>query len=428
MSQPLQVFLGDYVPWRNKGEQAIIYGLQDMLSNGREVYVTMFGPDHEPVVYGNVTILPYPWIFATRLLDLYQHRWRRLSTWILFRAGLYGRLNRLLHTRDPKYACITKAFREADLVLVGHDGFFCIENCIMLKLAKQAGKRCGILGSGFATPPPLLSLAAAFYRMAIAHSDFCVFREKSAWEFMRSLAPNPERIRLEPDPAFFMKAASPEESRSCLRATPWYDRTVKLKRSIVAVTVCEKSVVFTGSFLGIGDSGEKRVTHTRFLATLLDSLIKERNAQIVFLPHSVEAGAGDDCTVAERVSECMTSDPDHRHILRGDLSARLLKGIIGEADFCVGERTHSLIGSLSVATPFLGLTNTQDVRTHDILGDMGQCQHLLLDMDAPSTTDAVRLLLQTFDQRVEVRHHLSCMSRSFTHRLCEVAKCVRQES
>ena len=101
---------------------------------------------------------------------------------------------------------------------------------------------------------------------------------------------------------------------------------------------------------------------------------------MLFLPHSVEE-TGSDIVAARHVAEQMKATPDDYAILEQDCGARLLKSIVRECDFLVGERTHSLIGSVSVGTPFAAMTNRQDTRTHGIIGRMCRCEPQIIDMD-----------------------------------------------
>ncbi len=89
---------------------------------------------------------------------------------------------------------------------------------------------------------------------------------------------------------------------------------------------------------------------------------------MLFLPHSVETD-GSDIVAAQHVIEQMKATAADCAILEQDCGPRLLKSIIGQCDFLVGERTHSLIGSVSVGTPFAAMTNRQDTRTHGIIGE-----------------------------------------------------------
>lgn len=421
--KPLRILLADYVPLNNKGEQAIIYGIQDMLGGSQNVEISMFGPDYENNRPDKLTVFPQEWIFATRLSP---NKYHRLFTALQLRLGIFGRLNRLVQGGDPMFQEVRQAFDLADIILVGHDGFFCLENAAILNLAKRAAKRRGILGSGFFLPARR-SLVDPIYRGAVTDSDFCYFREKTAWNYMRALAPSSDKPRLGPDPAFAMLPAPVSAVEALLGKWAWYANAVAQRRPIVVVTVCEKSVIYRCSFLSETNPERKREAHAAFVAELLDTLVAQRNAQIVFLPHSIETGDGNDVAVARTIAKAMRSNPDARVILDEDLSARMLKGIIGKADFCVGERTHSLIGSFSVATPFLGLTNTADIRTHEILGAMGRCEEQLYDMDNPVAQQAVKLLLGSFDRRAELRQQIARTFAEFEIQLKAMARVVKGE-
>lgn len=447
MNQPVfNVFLADYVPIRNRGEEAILRGIQDMLADHRDVHVTLFGDGDSVQRTADLTVLPQSWLFATRLRRSGRLFWRML-TLVQLRLGLHGRLRRLTCTdRDP-YRIIGTQFAGADLVLVGHDGFLCIENCIALMIARRAGKRCGILGAGLsgAQQLGLRTLARPLWKRAMECCDFAVFREASTAAFFRTLAPATDKLMLAPDPAFTMRPASAQAIDAIWRAHPELTASKAAGRPLVAVCVCEKSVVFNGAFVDpprrTGGWGRlwqrlrrrrhaqrryqaKRERHAAFVAALLDALAQTRGAHLVFLPHSREDGIGNDVAVARFVAAHMRSPAAARTIMDGDYDARTLKGFVRQADFLVSERTHALIGGISVRTPFLGLTNTRDRRTHEIVGGMCDCHEQLLDMDAPDTDRAIAHLLHVFDQRQALRGKLERLADDIARQLHAAARLV----
>ena len=101
-----------------------------------------------------------------------------------------------------------------------------------------------------------------------------------------------------------------------------------------------------------------------------------------------------------------------------------MKSIIGELDFLVGERTHSVIGSVSVATPFVALTSSQDYRTHGIIGDMSQCQNQIININVVEVEEAIRKTLEIFDSRQAIKKSLQETSRFFDKQLSEVSKLI----
>lgn len=185
----------------------------------------------------------------------------------------------------------------------------------------------------------------------------------------------------------------------------------------------EKGVVYK-FFIPKTDAVAKYQAHAEYVAGIFDSLIKERNVFVVFLPHSIEED-NSDLIAARHVTEAMSSTADDYMILNEDLCARLLKSIISECDFLVGERAHSLISSVSVGTPFLGLTNNRDSRIHEILGEMCQCKNQLVDMNALDSKSASRKALEIFDNRKAIKKSLQVTSRMLMEQLVEITRIVK---
>ena len=88
--------------------------------------------------------------------------------------------------------------------------------------------------------------------------------------------------------------------------------------------------------------------------------------------------------------------------LTGDYSGALLKAMIGEMDFLIGQRTHSLIASVGVATPSAGLTSSIDRRTHEIMS-MVNHSGFLVDIDKHNVSDAIRITNAAIENRQGIR-------------------------
>jgi polysaccharide pyruvyl transferase WcaK-like protein len=190
----------------------------------------------------------------------------------------------------------------------------------------------------------------------------------------------------------------------------------------VAAAVLEKGRVYAG-FRPDLEGQAKRQAHAGYVAGILDALVAEHRALVLFLPHSVEED-GSDVTAARHVTEQMESGPGDYKILEEDCGARLLKGIIRDCDFVVGERTHALIGSVSVGTPFAALTNRRDTRTHGIIGEMCRCEHQIVDMDVMDGHAAARRVLQIYDSRVSIRKTLNQVRQELSQQLREISRLV----
>jgi len=425
MTDTLHILVADYVPIANKGEEAIVRGIEDLLSDGRPVALGLFGNVTEVSQQGNIKIFPRHWVFRfegnTRLSGA-----RRVLTQTAIatqlRLGAYGRLKNFTRAGDASCRLLQEFFERAEYVLVGHDGVFCVESCGIIHLAKQQGKRTGILGASAGIGAGRF-YKARLYRKALEESDFCIFREHYSCESMAQVCRQREKLVVGPDPAFAMEPVSSDEATGILGQYESYCRARYASRPVVAVTVLEKGQVYAGFRPDLRGS-EKSLAHAWYIGAILDTLVAETEAFVVFLPHSVE-GDGSDIVAAQHVIEQMRSGPNDTMILEEDCGPRLLKGIIRECDFVIGERTHSLIGSVSVETPFMALTNRRDTRTHGIIGEMCRCERQIVDMDVTNEQAAARRALELLQSRASIREALSEVNRELAKRLREIARLVQ---
>ncbi len=402
----MHILIADCVPLANKGEEAIVRGIEDMLSNGRPVSLGLFDNVQDVTQQGNVTVFPREWLFRFEGNSALSGRRRIfMQMWIAaqLQLGNYGPLRNL--ATGGSHACrpLQDFFERTRYVLVGHDGVFCVESCGIVHLAKQHGKRVGILGASTGIAGGRF-YKAGLYRRAMEECDFCFFREEHSCESMRQVSRDPARLQVAPDPAFAMRADPPEAAREVLERDERYRAAKQAHRPLIAVTALEKGRVYAG-FRPDLHGAAKQQAHATYLAAILDVLITRHHAFALFLPHSVEE-SGSDVVAARHVAARMKVTPGDYTILEHDCGARLLKAIVRECDFLVGERTHSLIGAASVGTPFAAMTNRQDTRTHGIIGRMCRCEAQIVDMDAASEQDASRKVCELFEKRDSIAKSL----------------------
>ncbi|MEN6336299.1 MAG: polysaccharide pyruvyl transferase family protein [Phycisphaerales bacterium] len=428
MDDTLHILIADYVPLANKGEEAIVRGIEDMLSEGGPVALGLFDDVPEVTVRGNVTAFPRDWVFRFEgNSSLSGHARVLVQAWIAMqlRAGVYGPLKNLMPGPAEKCRQLQGFFEKARYVLVGHDGVFCVESCGIIHLAKKHGKRVGILGASAGIAGGRL-YKAGLYRRAMAESDFCVFREERSCESMRQVFRDRNKLMVAPDPAFAMKPEPPEAAREVLDRVERCRQARQAGRPIIVVTALEKGRVYT-DFRPDLQGQAKQQAHAAYLAVILDALIARYHAFVLFLPHSVEEG-GSDVVAAKHVVERMKATPGDYAILEQDCGARLLKSIVRQSDFLIGERTHSLIAAVSVGTPFAAMTNRRDTRTHGIIGRMCRCDQQILDMDAIGQTEATQATCGLFERRESIRKSLESVQGELAAQIEMAVRAVKGTS
>ena len=428
MKEPLTILVADYVPIANKGEEAIVRGIEDMLSEGRPVALGLFDNVPEITQRDNVTIFPREWIFrfeGNAALSGWGRILLQAKIALQLQLGVYGPLRNLTPAGASPCRPLQEFFDRAEYVLVGHDGVFCVESCGIIHLAKRYGKRAGILGASTGIGSGRL-YKAGLYRRTLEESDFCVFREKYSCASMKQVCRETGKLRVGPDPAFAMQPAPPEAARAVLEEHQLYREAKESGRPIVAVTALEKGRVYAG-FRPDLQGQARQQAHSAYLAAILDGLVEKHQAFVLFLPHSIEE-SGSDIEAARHVLAQMNARTNDSVIVERDCGARLLKGIIRACDFLVGERTHSLIGAVSVGTPFAAMTNRRDTRTHGIIGDMCGYEAHIVDMDVTSEGGASQKVLELFEARDAIRKSLERTRRELSQQIERIVRIVKGSS
>ncbi|MGE5293193.1 MAG: polysaccharide pyruvyl transferase family protein, partial [Solirubrobacterales bacterium] len=202
-----------------------------------------------------------------------------------------------------------------------------------------------------------------------------------------------------------------------------YRQAKQAGRPIVAVTPLEKGRVYAGFRPDLQGQAKQQV-HAAYLAAILDALVSRYHAFALFLPHSTEDSGGD-ALAARHVVEQMKSSPNDHTILEQDCGARLLKSIVRQCDFLVGERTHSLIAAVSVGTPFAAMTNRQDTRTHGIIGKMCRGEAQTIDMDVIGQTEATQAVCGLFQRRESIHAFLESIRGDLASQIATAVRAIQ---
>ena len=425
MNHTLHILIADYVPIANRGEEAIVRGIEDMLADDRPVALGLFDNVPQVTQRENITLFPRDWLFRLEgnpALSGLSRILLQASLALQLRLGIYGPLRNLVSPWTEVCRPLADFFDRARYVLVGHDGVFGVESCAIVHLARELGKRTGILGASTGLGGGRW-YKAWLYRRTMEESDFCFFREPHSLASMKQVCSDPGKLRMAPDPAFAMQPASLAAAREVLERCEPCRAARQSQRPIIAVTALEKGRVYVG-FRPDLQGRAKQQAHARYLAAILDTLIHKYQAFTLLLPHSVEAEASD-LVAARHVVEQMKATPADYAILESDCGPRVLKSIMGVCDFLVGERTHSVIGSVSMGTPFAALTNRQDTRTHGIIGAMCRCEDQIIDMDVAGEQEAAQRIGELFETRDALRRSLGRIREELSRQIEETVRTIK---
>lgn len=387
------IFIADFLPLANKGEEEIIRGIETLYKKkySSDIEFRVFGNVQETTQVGNVKV--YPRDICYPLDSKYEGKRKVLrDIWIAIKGylGYYPYKNNMI-----SYPELWEDIKSSDHVLIGHDGFFNLRCSLLGSFLARNRVNYAILGAGFNRPGKKIAWIYDFvYKKCFDRADYIILREQTAYNYVKHVSSN-KKVLLLPDPAFFC----PNDQYDKQNITHLCQKyRIDNNQLNIGITICENSISFSTAFV---NSSNKVIEHREFIKNLLIAIYKETNCRFYFLPHCIEEGAGNDLKIARDIVSRLKDVVDCE-IITEDMPVLDIKNIISRMDIMIGERTHSIINSISTRTPFVALTCSADFRTHDIVGNGCGLHKYVYNLDNPNHGDILQTILMIIKDRTKV--------------------------
>jgi polysaccharide pyruvyl transferase WcaK-like protein len=406
------VIIPEAIPALNKGEAAILRGIQETLSSCGKVNLILYSPPvwveddkkrYEPEITV-VTGLDFMDI-ANKFLEEPCERGR------LFQYKLSGKL--LLHAclsrLSPSLANFffkdrfLESFANADLVVAGHDGMLGYNHFWIVLAANILNKPIALFGGGNDYSGRSRKLRIRKFLQFIAnHSILLTVRDSNTRDYFIANDVNPDKVHLFPDPAVLLKPCSESRVREILTIERIPDSSDMPLYGLIPVI---GGIVSDKSFSYERDPDRKMNLRINLWLDILKHLLDTTNAHFIFLPHCLGPTIiFDDRRMLEAIYRAIPKGGERITVINNEYSEGEFKGLMKRCDFILGERTHGLIGSISVATPCIALTVEEDLRMHNIINLM--FKRPTVNLNSPDIEDIKRLLTREWTSRKEVREQM----------------------
>lgn len=398
-----KIFIADFLPLANKGEEEIIRGIETLYTekDSKDIEFRVFGNVQTTTQVGNVKVYPrdicYPldakYVGKRKVL---RDIWMAIKGYLGYYPYKYN-IN--------SYPGLLEDIKSCDQVLIGHDGFFNLRCSLFGLFLARNMIHYAILGAGFNRPGKKIAwIYDHVYKKCFDSADYIILREQTAYNYVKHVSSN-KKVLLLPDPAFFCPN-NQYNKQNILQLCQKY--RIDKNHLNIGITICENSISFSTAFV---NSSNKVIEHREFIKNLLIAIYKETKCRFYFLPHCIEEGAGNDLKIANDIVSRLKGAVDCE-IITEDLPVLDIKNIISRMDIMIGERTHSIINSISTETPFVALTCSADFRTHDIVGDGCGLHKYVYNLDNPNLSDIIQAVLLIIKDRTKVLGELRkvCLS------------------
>ena len=439
MKKKITVLCPEYVPLENKGEEAIIRGVVDVLFSDRECEFHLVDNNSKQYYISN-GIHMHPG-------DLFFSDWRSRG----FELGLsfrqiYSSMCSLIRngmnkffpfwiisphkqavnfakyisgTKQPpkRHAKSVELLKNVDYIIAGHNGGLDEYVCHIINELDKLNIPYGIFGSSMQPSYKEKNMLSVFEK-TFKNSNFNIARNPIGYEWAIKHFPK-LNFEIRPDPAFGMNPISEDETVSLLKKLKIDDF---LSKKTIMITTAEPAPITRNSFDEFNFPNQKIIAHRKFLSEFITKIYNETDFNILFLPHTI----GPDLRIDDRkISEDVIirsklEDNSRVRLLKNDLSAKELKGIIKKGHFLLAERVHSIIGAIGVCTPFMCLGSPHDLRLEGILKIQMELGDNMYYLNYPKVDEAFSMfnkLLKNYDKE---KSDLKSLNKKINSSLLEV--------
>lgn len=420
------IFCPEYVPLENKGEEAIIRGVEDTVFPGADVQyhvLDMLATEYK--FQDGLHIYPGTWFYSdwrsrgfglgsgstkvyNSVCSLFRNLLNKLMPfWVTIPHFPVVKLSRAVKRfkigslNDKAHDIALKRILECDYIIAGHDGAFDEYECHILDMLYSRGYKFGLYGSSLKPNLKNKSIINLF-RKTLENADFIYCRDVIGHAWGQKHFPE-LKLELLPDPAFGMRPAGNDTALSIITAeslTEFFDKPV------IMVTVCEPAPISVHSFKKYKIPAQKIKAHRKAIADLVKYVTDNTDANILFLPHSIGGIDEDDRSISENVINLSGCAKSRVRLLSTVYTARELKALIRCAELLIAERVHSMIGATGVHTPFLALGSNTDARVKGIVGKMLELEDAIYYLNDFNLDELIRKFDYVWENRKELSSRL----------------------
>lgn len=366
-----KVLIAENIPAMNKGELALLKGIITSLDSlNTEITIISRCRDNDAKRYSDeLTILDVKQTFHLEFNEKSYIKKIAISVFISLKHIFFLILYKIMDKRVLKLmkADIWKEYLNSDIIIVGHNGTFGIGNGLLGNVFNPLTflsyiylpffgvtikKPLIIYGSSI--PPYSNQFIRKWMCFLLNRINLITLREPKSMQNLMNIGYSANKAFLTGDLAFLMEPASENITNKLMIEENLSDETM-----LIGITVTRYKAVTAFKDLGQNESYKK---HSRMIANVIDQLIETKNAQVIFLPHSIGYEKIYDDRILSEYIYTQCKNKNEIRLIKKEYSPEELKGLMKNFDLFIGERLHSVIGAMSMNTPSIVLSNHTDQR------------------------------------------------------------------
>ena len=400
----MKVIIAEPIPSLNKGEAAILRGIQEALAVCGDVKLTLYSPsgwvETDKKRYKNgiaITSGVDLWDAENNFLEnpVPRNRTHFFKTWgklLLF--SLMARVSKRFAVNLIKDDFLS-SLADADLIIAGHDGMIGHSHFYIVLAAKIMNKPIALYGGGNDFKGRSKKLRVRKFLQFMANNSILfTIRDENTRDYLIVNDVDPNKVHLFPDPAVLLKPCSKARVDEILKI----ENIPATEKPLFGLIPVRGGIVADKSFSSEPNPDKKHELRVKLWVDLLSHLLNTTNAHFVFLPHCIgPTFIFDDRRMIKDTYDAMPEGKDRITVINNEYSESELKGLMKRCDFILGERTHALIGAVSAAAPCMALTVEEDLRMHYIINKM--FKRPTFNLNNPDVKELKKLLTEEWNNR-----------------------------
>lgn len=350
----MKIFIAEEIPSLNKGEAAILYGMIESFRvlQPAEVSLLSFSAETDKKAYKNLKIID-----ASDNLNLSNDfqknkKSKLFQSFLVFIRYLYAILLYKLKFSFKSEGSIWKEYFETDIIIIGHDGTFSgffgsipFLHVYNLLIAKSFKKHIVIYGGSIELQNKFQNIIA---RYILKRVDLITLRDENSFQHYNDLNVNNNNVFLTADLAFLLNPIPLSDAKELL-----INEGISFKKPLIGMTVTKE--IFNSCFPEIKNIDIKYEKSISLFSELIDYMVESFDVSIIFLPHCIGPGKDLDDRIVSKDVYDMVKNKDKVYLIENEYSPDQLKGMMGHMELFIGQRLHSVIGSLSMKIPSIAI-------------------------------------------------------------------------
>lgn len=354
-----EIFIAEEIPSLNKGEAAILLGMLESFRSLGDVKVSLLSlhPELDEPRYmdrvnvvGEIENLHLSRNFNRSVIVRIFESILVLPQYLFFITfyKIFG-LNVLKIMKKE----IWKEYCKSDLIIIGHDGMFggmfghvYFSQVYNLFIAKIFKKPIVIYGGSVKFFNKWQLVIAKF---VLKRVDLITLRDAITYEYLQDIGVDMHHTHLTADLAYLM----PSTPLKRVREIMLQENIDKNNGPLIGITMTREICCL--AFSNIENLEERYQESVKFFSRVVNYLVDKLNAMIIFIPHCIGPTKElDDRIVAKDFYQLV----EHKHrvkVIDREYTPEELKGLISQFDLFIGERLHSVVGSISTCVPSIAI-------------------------------------------------------------------------